>query len=178
MEQRNDFFDTDQDEETLYNSLLQYLWYIKLKNTCPITGAQLSKGFVADILQQILSSKILTVIRYEILKVSYDLDFIILIEKYQQFLVPQSENFLSRFKTLEVSGLLQLVYLGEISIDKTSESELRKMIGPMDSVFEFLPIFSPNYKIFGKFFCQSWSSVDQRKVVIKIFFQKMRAIPI
>ena len=48
LEQRNDFFDSDQDEETLYNSLLQYLWYIKLKNTCPITGAQLSKGFVAD----------------------------------------------------------------------------------------------------------------------------------
>ena len=49
LEQRNDFFVKDQDEETLYNSLLQYLWYIKLKNTCPITGAQLSKGFVADI---------------------------------------------------------------------------------------------------------------------------------
>ena len=49
LEQRNDFFGKDQDEEILYNSLLQYLWYIKLKNTCPITGAQLSKGFVADI---------------------------------------------------------------------------------------------------------------------------------
>ena len=93
-------------------------------------------------------------------------------KKYQQFLVPQSENFLSRFKTLEVSGLLQLVYLGEISIDKTSESELRKMIGQMDSVFEFLPIFSPNYKIFGKFFFQSWSSVDQRKVAIETFFSE------
>ena len=50
LEQRNDFFGKDPDEETLYNSLLQYLWYIKLKNTCPISGAQLSKGFVADIL--------------------------------------------------------------------------------------------------------------------------------
>ena len=42
----------------------------------------------------------------------------------------------------------------------------------MDSVFEFLPIFSPNYKIFGKFFFQSWSSLDQRKVAIETFFSE------
>ena len=52
--------------------------------------------------------------------------------------------------------------MGEISFDKTSETELRKLIDRMDSVFEFLPIFSPNYKIFGKLkklvFCRSSKS--------------------
>ena len=70
---------------------------------------------------------------------------------------------------MEGSGLLQLVYLGEISFDKSSETELRKMIGGMDSVFEFLPIFSPNYKIFGKS-KKGWSFADQAKVVTETFF--------
>ena len=52
--QRSDYFEKKLDDEVLYNSLLQFLWYTKLKNTCPITGAQLAKGKLLTSLNNII----------------------------------------------------------------------------------------------------------------------------
>ena len=45
LEKRNEFFEKEMPDE-VYQSLLMYLWYLKLKNSCPVTGTIMGKEYV------------------------------------------------------------------------------------------------------------------------------------